>query len=441
MYAVTKCNEGTISLLGSKGKKIEVEFVDKDITSDAGILLAREVDKVIGLTNAASKGLNDKRDQTRIEHSIEEMLQQRIYALVMGYEDLNDHNSLRNDLAVQVSVDKPSSLASPSTLCRFENNITHEENIHMSKIMVDKFIQSYKKAPKEITIDADPTDDAAHGNQENNYYHGYYKHYCFLPLHIYCGNHLLVSYLRPSNIDGAKHVGAIMTLLVKYIRRFWPNTKIIFRADGGLCRDHILRWFERNNVSYIVGYTCNSRIIKATKGLMARAAVDYEKTGEKQKLFDQIYYSAHTWKSGDRKVIVKAEYGELGKNLRCIITTLEDLPKELYEYYCLRGDMENRIKELKLDCYSGRTSCHGWEANQFRLLLSSYAYILLDSIRRLALKSTNLKNATCATIRTSLLKVGALITVTSRRIHFAISKYFAKKEIFATAAKNLILLH
>ena len=268
----------------------------------------------------------------------------------------------------------------------------------LHKPIVDIFIKSHKKAPREIIIDADPTDDETHGNQEKKYYLGYYKHNCFLPVNFFCGNHLLVSYLRPSNIDPAKHVGGILSLLVKYIRKHWPKTRIIFRADGGLCRDNILSWCERNKIHYIVGYSRNSRLEKASKDLVARAALDYEKTGEKQTLYDQIYYSAYSWTGGMRKVIFKAEYSEKGKNIRFILTTLNKLPENCYKFYCGRGDAENRIKELKLECYSGRTSCHDWSANQFRLLLSSFAYVLLNAVREIALVKTSLKNASCKTI-------------------------------------------
>lgn len=434
---MTECKQGKIQFLPFNGKKIEAEFCDKEITSDAGVMLVREVDALIGLTKAASKLLPDERDQTRVTHSMQSLLQQRIYGLALGYEDLNDHKQLRHDPVMQISSENDSALASPSTLCRLENSVAHSHCIGLHKLMVDKFIESFVAPPSELIFDADPTDDKVHGNQENKYYHGYYGHYCFLPLHIYCGKQLLVSYLRPSNIDPAKHVAAIMALLIKYIRKHWPNVKITFRGDGGLCRNRMLQWFERNDINYIVGYSRNSRLENMTRDRMARAAFDYEKTGEKQKLFDQIYYAAHSWKGGDRKLIVKAEYGEQGKNLRFVISNIEGLPQKLYEFYCERGETENRIKELKLDCFSGRTSCHSWYANQFRLIISSLAYILLDSIRRLALSKTHLKNATCNTIRTQLLKVGAVVTRSCRRVHIAMSKHFVRKDIFLHSAKVL----
>lgn len=438
MCAMTKCNPSKIQFLPCKGKKIEAEFSDKEITSDAGVLLLREINTATNLTQMASQLIPDTRDQLRITHSIDDMLKQRIFGLALGYEDLNDHAQLRHDPAIKLSAEKEADLASPSTLCRLENSIEHATNVKLQKLIVDQFIKSFKQPPKQLIFDADPTDDEVHGNQENKAYHSYYGHHCFLPLHIFCGKQLLISYLRPSNLDPAKHITGIMKLLVNYIRQYWPRVKIIFRADGGLCRDKMLRWFERNNVFYVVGYTRNSRLEKMTKGLMARAAFNYERYGVKQKLFDQFFYSAKAWKGGKRKVIVKAEYSEKGKNLRFILTNMRGLPEKLYKFYCLRGEMENRIKEIKLDCYSGRTSCHDWEANQFRLTISSFAYILLESIRRIALHKTKLKNATCNTIRVALLKVGAVITRTKRKIHIAMSECFVNKFIFTAASHEIL---
>lgn len=434
---MTECNSGTMLFQPSNGKKVEAEFTDKEITSDGGLLLLREVNSIIGLTKSAAQHIPDERDSTRISHTIEEMLIQRLFGIALGYEDLNDHTQFRHDPAIKLSVNKNLSLASSSTLCRFENSIDYSTNFFLHKVKIDLFINSHTKAPKQIILDADPTDDAVHGNQENKAYHGYYGHYCFLPLHVYCGKQLLVSYLRPSNIDPAKHVAGIMRLLVNYIRKHWPNVNIIFRADGGLCRDKLLRWFERNNINYILGYSRNTRLASMTKGLVARASFDYEKTGEKQKLYDQVYYSAHSWPGDDRKIIVKAEYGEQGKNIRFLVTNMRGLPEKLYKFYCKRGDAENRIKEVKLDCYSDRTSCHAWNANQFRLILSSFAYILLESIRRLSLNETKFKNATCDTIRSKLLKIGAVITSSKRRIHIAIAECFVNRTAFMYAHRAL----
>lgn len=438
---MTECNSRKIQFLPSNSKKVEAEFTDKEITSDGGMLLLREINNTIELTKSVAECIPDNREQKRITHTIEEMVMQRIFGLSLGYEDLNDHTQFRHDPIAKLSTNKNISLASASTLCRMENGINHTTNILLHKVMVDNFINSFKTPPKRIILDPDPSDDKVHGNQENKAYHGYYGHHCFLPLHVYCGKQLLVSYLRPSNIDSAKHMAAIMRLLINYIRKYWPNVNIIVRADGGLCRDKLLRWFERNNIIYIFGFTRNARLEAMTKGLMARASVDYEKTDAKQKLFDQIFYSAHSWPGEDRKIIVKAEYSEHGKNLRVVVTNMRGLPEKLYRFYCLRGDAENRIKELKLDCYSGRTSCHSFVANQFRLILSSFAYILLESVRRLALNKTKMKKATCDTIRNKLLKVGAVVTRSKRRIHIALSDCFVNKSTFITAANTLSALN
>lgn len=430
MYPTTK----QISFPGFDDYKISAEFADEAVTSDGGILLLREIDRKLGLSKQLAKNITERRDPTRIVHSLQSMLQQRIFGLSLGYEDLNDHDNLRHDPAFQTSAERDESLASSPTLCRLENAVTRQDIIQMCKAIVEQFINSYSLPPQELILDFDPTDNEVHGHQEGSHYHGYYQHFCFLPLKVYCGHRLLVSYLRPSNIDSAKHAWAILSLLVKRFRQVWPHVKIIFRGDGAFCRDKIMRWCEKNNVGYIIAIGKNKRLIDKAKGLIVRAEQDFENTEQKQRLFDQIYYAAKSWNI-ERKVVVKAEHNEKGPNPRFIVTNLDGLPQYLYDTgYCKRGDMENRIKELKLDCSSNRNSCHRYLANQFRLLLSASAYILIEGLRRIALSKTHLAKAQCSTIRLSLLKIAAMVIRKSNQVRFILSAHFPNKDIFNHAS-------
>jgi hypothetical protein len=355
----------------------------------------------------------------------------------MGYEDLNDHNTLRDDVALQTAVEQDKELASASTLCRWENRSDRETAWAAHRVLVEQFITSFKRAPKEVVLDFDATDTAIHGEQEGRFFHGYYDHYCFLPLYVFCGERLLAAYLRPSKIDGAKHAWAILALLVKRLRRAWPKVKIVFRGDSGFCRHQMLSWCERHNVGYIVGVAKNNRLKALSEKQISDAAQRFNETGQKQRLFGEIQYAANTWDS-KRRVIVKAEHTAKGSNPRYVVTNLQGEPKKLYDkLYCARGDMENRIKEQQLDLFSGRTSCHEWWANQFRLLLSSLAYTLLEAIRRLALKGTKLSKAQCCTIRLKLLKIGAVIVRNTRRVRFMFSSAYPYQKLFATVVARL----
>jgi hypothetical protein len=417
---------------------VEAEFVKEEVTSDGGVLLLREIDRTLNLTKQLSSIIPDERDQNRITHSLESMLQQRIYGIALGYEDLNDHTTLRNDPAIQTAVDRTESLASSPTLCRLENTADRKIAFESNKLMVENFIKSFVTPPKELILDFDPTEDEVHGHQENRHFHGYYDCYCFLPLLVFCGTQLLISYLRPSNIDGPKHAWAILALLVKRLRKAWPSVKIIFRGDSAFCRDLMLRWCERNNVTYIVGISQNQRLNKLSEGLQKTAENEYNKTKEKQRIFSEFKYAAKSWKD-ERRIIVKAEHTDKGANPRYIVTNEKSLiAQELYEKnYCGRGDMENRIKEMKHDLYSDRTSCHKWWPNQLRLIFSSMAYILIESTRRIALKNTELATAQCGTIRLKLYKIGAVILRNTRRIRFLLSSNYPKQELFLETAKKL----
>jgi hypothetical protein len=436
---VTKCNRKALSFSRLGRQKIVANFDGGRLTSDAGGLLLREVDRQLGLTADLAECIADPRDPARITHELRTLLAQRVFAIALGYEDLNDHATLRDDplfaVLAEQRVEPDAPLGSPSTLCRFENAITRSSLCRMSEIFVDQFIASFRRPPKELTLDFDPTDDRVHGKQEGRFFHGYYDSYCFLPLYVFCDDHLLCAYLRPSNIDAATHSRAILKLLVDRLRQAWPEVRIIFRGDSGFCRWKLLRWCEKHDVGYVVGIARNKVLERMAKPFMDEAEAQFEKTSAKQRNFHKISYAAKTW-DRQRRVVVKAEVLPKGPNLRFVVTNLTDAPKTIYdERYTGRGDMENRIKEQQLGLFADRTSCHGFLANQFRLLLASAAYVLIEHLRRVGLAGTELARAQVTTIRTKLFKVAARVTVSVRRIVLHLSSYCPYQQLFA------LLLH
>jgi len=424
-----------------KGRKVTLDFAGGNISSDGGLLLVSELDRKINLTSEVSKSLLpfDKRQKSKVKHKVIEMIRQRVYGIISGNEDLNDHDHLKDDELFQSIACKDKALATSSTLSRFENSAVRQSCVVISKVIVESFIKTFSSAPKELILDFDATDDEVHGNQEGRFFHGYYDHYCFLPLYVFCGQKLLCSYLRPANIDGARHSWAILSLLVKRFRQEWPNVKIIFRGDSGFCRWKMLNWCEKNNVDYIVGVPSNKKLVKMTSRIAVKSRKKFKRLGKKSKLYTNIYYAAKTWNKR-RKVIVKAEYTEMGSNLRYVVTSLKDKPKYLYEkIYCARGDMENRIKEQQLGLFADRTSCHGWWANQFRLLLASLAYILIEQLRNFVLKGTEFAKAQVETIRLKLIKIGGVIRRNSRKVYISLSSSYPYRSIFSLAMKKLQL--
>lgn len=428
---MTDCIPKKIEFPPCKNRKVEAEFSGGNVTSDGGALLLSEADRITGLTKRIAGKIRDPRRQESCEHSVLDMLRQRVYGIALGYDDLNDHSSIRKDIAIQTAVGKDVDLASAPTLCRLENRADREAALAINMAFVESFIKSREDVPEELILDFDATDDPVHGEQEGRFFHGYYRHYCFLPLYVFCDDQLLVSYLRPSNIDASKHAWAIFSLLVKRFREQWPDVRIIFRGDSGFCRDKMLSWCERqSNVDYIVGIAKNSRLITLGESLIREASARFEASREKQRLFGEFQYAAQSWKT-ERAVIIKAEHTLKGSNPRFVVTNIVGDPKWLYEnLYCARGEMENRIKEQQLHMYADRTSCHGWWPNQFRLLLSSMAYTLVETIRRLALSETELEQAECDTIRLKLLKIGAVIIRNTRRVRFLLSSAYPWKVLF-----------
>jgi hypothetical protein len=434
---VTECTQESFTFPACKRRHVEARFDGGDITSDGGVLLLRQADRCLGLSEAVVKALGDTRRRASCTHDLPSVVRQRLYGLALGYEDLNDHQALRHDLAIQTAVERDTPLASASTLCRWENRADRAAAWRLHEVLVEQFIASFRRAPKRLILDFDATDDAVHGGQEGREFHGYYDHYCFLPLYVFCGDQLLVSYLRPSKIDAAKHAWAILALLVKRLRQAWPRVSILLRADSGFCRWKMLRWCERHDVDYVVGIARNDRLMAQAQPFVSAAERAFQTTGRKQRRFHVMYYAARSW-DRQRRVIVKAEHMAQGSNPRYVITNLRAQPKYLYDrLYCARGDMENRIKEQQLDLFADRTSCHAWWPNQFRLLLASLAYTLLEAIRRLALKGTELAHAYVGTIRLKLLKIGAVITRNTRRIRFLLSSAYPYQQLFAHVTARL----
>jgi hypothetical protein len=416
---------------------IETNFDGGNVSSDGGLMLLRQADRRLGLINALDKALVDPRKAEQITHSQADLLRQRIFGIALGYEDLNDHDTLREDLVWQTAVDRDTPLASSPTLCRLENRTDRDAAVQFHKVMVEAFIASHKTAPEELVLDFDATDDRVHGQQQGRSFHGYYGNWCFLPLYVFCGEQLLVSYLRPSNIDAAKHSRAVLALLVKRMRKAWPAVQIVFRADSGFCRWKTLRWCERHGVGYVVGLAKNKRLNVLSASLQANALEGFQSSGQKQRLFCEFEYKAGTWDC-KRRVIAKAEHTDKGANPRYIVTNLGHDGQALYDkVYCARGEMENRIKEQQLGLFADRTSCAQWWANQFRLLLSSCAYVLMETIRRIGLRGTEMARAQVGTLRLKLLKIGTVIVRNTRRIRLLFSSAYPYQDVFRQACARL----
>jgi len=433
---MTKCNASSVVFTPQGSRKIEADFTGGSITSDGGVPLLREMDRRLGLTKAVAAGLADQRQAGKIDHSLQSLVRQRVYALALGYEDVNDHEQLRHDIALQSAVGQTRELASPPTICRLENRADREGCLWISRVLVEQFIATFDKPPRELVLDFDATDVSVHGHQVGRFFHGYYDQYCFLPLYVFCGDHVLAAYLRPSRNDGARHAGAILKLLVQRLRQAWPGVRIVFRADSGFCRDGIMNWCERHDVGYLLGLAKNSVLNRMAEPWMEQARTTAVGNGS-ARLFADLFYGAQTWKQA-RRVILKAERLPDKDNHRYLVTNLDGDARRLYEtIYCARGEAENRIKEQQLDLFASRTSCHEWWANQFRLLLSALAYTLVEAIRRTALHGTELAEATCATIRLRLFKIGAVVIRNTRRIRLMLSGACPWQNIFRLAAARI----
>jgi hypothetical protein len=433
---MTKRSAEQMEFPACRGRQVQAEFSGGDVSSDGGVLLLRQVDRRLGLTERVARVVPDDRDPDRVVHSQLSMLRQRVYGIALGWEDLNDHAGLRLDPAVQTAVERDSELASAPTLCRLEHRAGRQAALDIHRVLSEQFIASFVKPPQELILDFDATDDPVHGRQEGRFFHGYYDAYCFLPLYVFCGEQLLCAYLRPANRDAARHAWAILKLLVARLRQAWPGVRIVFRGDSGFCRWRMLAWCERHEVGYIAGLAKNDVLKRLAAGAMAQAAEASARTGEKARCFTEFHYAAKSWDK-PRRVIARIEHDARGANPRFIVTNLPGEAQPLYEQvYCARGEMENRIKE-QLQLFSDRASCHVWWPNQFRVLLSALAYVLLESLRRLALHGTELARAQVATIRLKLLKIGAVILRNTRRVRFLLSSAHPAQDLFRLVASRL----
>lgn len=434
---MTQCNQLQLAFPMVKHRKVEGRFGGGEITSDGGVLLTALADRKLGLTAAIARLLPDQREAGKVTHRLRDLLRQRIYGIAHGWEDLNDHHALRRDSALQTAVGRDDTLASASTLCRLENRAARHTTRLIHRVFIETFIKSFKKPPQELILDFDATDDRVHGNQQGAFYHGYYGDWCFLPLYVFCGDQLLVSLLRPASTDAARGAWSVLRLLAERLREAFPGVRIILRADSGFCRWRMLRWCEQNDVGYIVGLARNARLEALLAPMLAAAAAEFQATQIKARQFAELSYAAQSWDK-ERRVIGKAEHTAKGANPRFILTNLAGEGQQLYdEVYCARGEAENRIKEQQLDLFADRTSCHAWWANQFRLLLSSCAYVLIETIRRIGLEGTALARAQAGTIRLKLLKIGAVVLRNTRRVQLLWSSSFPNQRIFAQAWQAL----
>jgi hypothetical protein len=465
----TECNGAYLDFPMLGPRQVLADFGGGDISSDGGALLLRETERLTGIIRQFATCFTDHRNPDLTEHSVEHLLAQRVYGLALGYEDLNDHDDLRRDPLLAAVVgkadptgqtrqrprDRGKALAGKSTLNRLElTPVGADEDSRYQKItchthdverlFVTLFLQAHSRPPERIVLDLDATDDPIHGHQLGRFFHGYYKSYCYLPLYIFCGDHLLCARLRPSDLDACAGSVKHLKRIVAQIRQAWPEVKIVIRADSGFCREEILRWCEDHGVDYVLGLAQNPRLVKAIVAESERARQQFEATREPARIFAELrYQTLDTW-SRERRVVAKAEHLAKGPNPRFVVTSLstEARPtRPLYEEdYCGRGEMENRIKEQQLHLFADRTSARTMRANQVRLFFSSIAYVLLEALRRLGLAGTELACAQCQTIRLKLLKIGALVRVTVRKVWVRLSSGSPHAAVFRRVHANLVWL-
>ena len=459
----TQCSTKSVEFHPLGGRKVVACFDGGAITSDAGALLLRECEHATEIIAQFARCFRDHRDPALIEHTVEELVAQRTYAPALGYEDLNDHDMLRHDPLLAVLVgkhdptgqsrkrasDRGKALAGKSTLNRLEltpRGVAADERYKkveveaaaVEQLFVELFLQAYPTPPEEIVLDLDATDDPVHGRQEGRFFHGYYDAYCYLPLYIFCGEHLLCAKLRPSNIDASAGALDELERIVAQIRARWPEVRIVIRGDSGFCREPIMAWCEANGVDYVLGLARNARLVALVEEALAQAEALHDETGRPARVFVSFAYrTLESW-SRTRRVVAKAEHLDKGPNPRFIVTSLEGEARWLYEdLYCARGEMENRIKEQQLQMFADRTSAATLRANQTRLWFSSVAYTLIEALRRLALTGTELARAQCETIRRTLLKIGARIKISVRRLWVSLSESCPIAELFLRIYNNL----
>jgi Transposase DDE domain group 1 len=449
-FSMTECNQTAFPFEAHFSRQVLARFDGAQMTTDGGALLLRAVDRKIGLLKRVAACFTDARDPERVEHSVPALLAQRIYGLALGYEDLNDHEQLRRDpllalLAGKRELEEP--LAGKSTLNRLELTPAGEprhQRYHkivysseaLDALLVEIFLEAQVQPPQRMVLDLDVTDTPLHGEQEARFFHGYYGHYCYLPLYIFAGEHLLCARLRPSNQDASAGSIAEVERIVRQIRRRWPKTQIVLRADSGFCREELMAWCEKHHVDYLFGLARNARLRRKMARQLRQAKREHQRKGKAARVFTEFSYRTRKSWSRARRVVAKAEYLEKGENPRFVVTSLDAQAwpaLELYErLYCARGEMENRIKE-QLSLFSDRLSTETLRANQLRLYFSSLAYVLMHALRRLALVGTEWATAQVDTIRLRLLKIAAEVRLTVRRIVVRYSRAYPWKALFAVA--------
>ncbi len=449
----TQCISNSHEFEALDGRKVVAAFDGGAITSDAGALLLRHTDKAIGLFDRLAACFDDRRNGDCTVHGVRTLIAQRVTAIALGYEDVDDHDTLRHDpvlgLVSQSLTSKRSNcapLAGKSTLNRLEHGtageptryhrISHDRGA-IEDLFIALFLEAHAAPPRQIVLDLDATDDPLHGHQEGRFFHGYYGCYCYLPLYIFCGRHLLCARLRRSNIDASKGAERDIERIVMQVRKAWPRVRIILRADSGFARNTLMDWCEANKVDFIFGLARNQRLERKIEPALEEACLACQARGEPARMFRDFMWSTKDSWSRRRRVIGKAEWTLKGANPRFIVTSLKSDhwgARALYEdLYCARGEMENRIKECQLDLYADRTSAHTMRANQLRLWFASFAYVLICALRRLGLKHTRLANATSGTIRLKLLKIGAQVRISVRRIKVAMASACPYRHEFTVA--------
>jgi len=447
----THCSQTEMDFGSSGGRKLVGAFDGGAITSNGGVVLLGAADKAIGLSERLAGCFRDHRNASLVTHETVDLLRQRIFGLGLGYEDLIDHDALRFDPALMAALDRPEdALAGKSTLNRLEHagkigldrhhKLDHDGQA-IERLFVDLFMDAHREPPIRIVLDLDATDDRLFGCQEGRHFHGYYDCYCYLPLYIFCGRHLLCAKLRSSSVDGAHGAKDEVARIVGQIRERWPNVSIVIRADSGFCRDELMTWCEENNVKYVLGLAGNSRLHKRIARQSRKAKLKSKRTGKPARVFADFEYRTRDSWSAKRRVIGKAEWTQCEANPRFIVTNVDPAfgaAKFLYEHvYCQRGEMENRIKECQADLFADRTPAPTMRTNQLRLWLASFAYVLMCAVRRIGLVGTKLEAATCGTIRLQLLKIGALVTISVRRVKLAFASACPAAEVFVMAQRRL----
>lgn len=451
---------------GPGRRQIVADFSGGLITSDGGVMLVGEVDRRRRVAERLAACFEDFRDPDRVEHSVAQMLRQRLYALALGYEDVNDHEELRADPLLAAVVgktdpmgterarqrDQGKALAGKSTLNRLEGAPISEgaEDRYrkitvvpeaVDSLFVELFLDAFEEPPESIVLDLDATDDPLHGSQEGRFFHGYYGCYCYLPLYIFCGDHLLLARLRPSGIDASEGSVEALERIVAQIRAAWPEVEILVRADSGFAREAIMAWCESHQVDYVLGLARNSRLQTALEPTFEQAEARCAESGEPERVYAELRYrTRETW-SRERRVVGKAEITVRGENPRFIVTSVPGEQTDaatLYEtIYCARGEMENRIKEQQIDLFASRTSAHAMRVNQLRLWLSSFAYTLVSELRRIGLARSTHERARCQTLRLRLFKIGARVRVTRRKVWVLLSSACPYQDLFAHAYDHL----